>query len=174
MGHVEESRAELGHGADDGVHHLEVDVVLDEHEVADAVRRVDAARSVSDNEPLGAELVHHVNREGDLLRGVALVGMQPALHADDVFAFELAEHEASLVTLGSRGDHEGDIGVRDHRDFINGGGKLSHAASENDGDLRFEAGGMLFNRARCLGDVLFRDQVFHMVSPNGVYPIARA
>lgn len=86
-GHVEEALtgggedAEAGFvGAEGGVGSGEVDVVGDGHDGSLTVAGVDAACGVGDDELADAEETEDAGGEGDLGHGVALVGVDSALH----------------------------------------------------------------------------------------------
>ena len=70
-------------GADQGVDAQQVDVVLDDDQVALVVQRVQPAGGVGDDQGRAAQLLHHPDREGDLGGGVALVEVEPAFHRHD-------------------------------------------------------------------------------------------
>ena len=76
-----------------------VDVVGDDHEVANLEIRVHAAGSVGYEEGLDAQLAHDSDGEGYLLHGIALVVMETALHGHDVLVAELTEDEFPAMSL---------------------------------------------------------------------------
>ena len=83
----------------------EVDVVGDNHQVADSEGRVHASGGIGDIECADAELIHDAHGEGDLLHGVALIIVEASLHGQDVDASELAEDEFAGVSLdGGHGE----------------------------------------------------------------------
>ena len=77
----------------------EVDMVGDDHQVANLEAGVHAASRIADEEGLDAQLVHHAYGEGDLLHGVALVVVEAALHGHDIHSAELSEDELAAVAL---------------------------------------------------------------------------
>ena len=78
--HVGEARTEaVVVPADERVVAEEVDVVLDDHDVALAELRVHAAAGVADDQHFTAQGLHDADRKGDLLERVALVEVEPAL-----------------------------------------------------------------------------------------------
>ena len=87
----------------------EVDVVGDNHQVADLELGVHATSGIGNEEGLDAQLVHDAYREGDLLHGVALVEVEAALHGHDIDASQLAEDEFAGVALDSRDGEVGDL-----------------------------------------------------------------
>ena len=130
--HVGEARPELGHvGTDQRIGH-QVDVVGDDHQVAHAERRVDAARSVRHKEVFDADLLHHAHREGHLLHRVALVVVEAALHGDDPAAFDLSEDHAALVALDRRNGESGNVLVFDDEPGVDLIGEIAQSGSEYD------------------------------------------
>ena len=93
----------------------EVDVVGDDHQVADLELGVHATSGIGYEEGLDAQLVHDAYREGDLLHGVALVKVEAAFHGHDIDASQLAEDEFAGVALDSR---DGEVGYLLVGEFI--------------------------------------------------------
>ena len=58
----------------------QVDVVVDHDDVALRIVRIHAAAGVGDDQQFGAEGPHHADRESDLPLGIALIGVEAALH----------------------------------------------------------------------------------------------
>ena len=71
----------------------EVDVVGDNHQVADFEFWVHATGCVGNEEGLDAQLVHHAHREGHLLHRVTLVEVESSLHGHDVLASQFTEDQ---------------------------------------------------------------------------------
>ena len=61
-----------------------VDVVGDEHEVANFEVGIHAARCIAHKEVLNAQFVHHANRKGYLLHVVTFVIVETTLQGHDV------------------------------------------------------------------------------------------
>ena len=80
----------------------EVDVVVDDHEVANLERRVHATRSVAYEEGLDAQLIHHSLWEGYFLHVVALIEVETSLHRHDVLAAQLSEDELACMSFYGR------------------------------------------------------------------------
>jgi hypothetical protein len=80
----------------------EVDVVVDDHQVAYAECRVHATRGVAHKQRLDAQLIHHTLGEGHLLHAVAFVVVKAAIHGHDVLATQLAEDEFAGVAFYCR------------------------------------------------------------------------
>ena len=90
----------------------EVDVVGDDHQVANFKAWVHATGSIRDEERLDAQLIHHTNRKGHLLHGVALVVVEATLHGQDVHTTQLTEDEFSAMAFHRRDGEVGDVRVR--------------------------------------------------------------
>ena len=66
-------------GADQGIQAHQVDVVLDDDQVALDAQRIQSSRGVGDDQELAAQLAHHADRECHLPGRIALVQMETAL-----------------------------------------------------------------------------------------------
>lgn len=98
IGHIAEAGAERRVvGTDEGIGSHEVDMILNEHQVAHLEAGVDAAGGIGHDQRCHAQLLHHPHGENDIGQCVALVEMEAALHADDGFSAEAARHELALV-----------------------------------------------------------------------------
>ncbi len=86
-------------GAEGGVGAGEIDVVGDGDEGAGGVGGVDAAGGVGDDEGGAAEQAEDAGGKGDLRHGVALVGVDAALHDGDGDAGDGAEDEVAGVAF---------------------------------------------------------------------------
>lgn len=95
-----------------GMLRKEIDMVGDDHHVADVELRVHATGGVADEEHLDTQLIHHTLGEGNFLHRVALVEMEAAVHGDDVNATELSEDEFSGMSLHGRHGEVGNVLVR--------------------------------------------------------------
>ena len=73
-------------GADQRVQAHQVDVVLDDDQVALLVERIQPAGGVGDDQEPAAQLLHHPDRKGHLPGRVALVEVEPPFHRDDASA----------------------------------------------------------------------------------------
>ena len=83
-----------------GLSPMQVDVVLDEHDVALGVLRIHAAAGVADDQHLAAQRLHDAHRQGDLLERIAFVEVEAPLHRHDGLAGQLAADQPA----GVRGD----------------------------------------------------------------------
>ena len=77
----------------------EIDVISDDHEVADMEGGVHASCGIGDEERLHPQFVHNTYREGDFLHGIAFVEMKASLHGDDVHSSEFSENEFAGMSL---------------------------------------------------------------------------
>jgi hypothetical protein len=77
----------------------EVDMVGDDHQVANLECRIHATCSIRYEEGLDAQFVHDTDREGDLLHVVALIVVETALHGEDIYTSELTEDELAAVSF---------------------------------------------------------------------------
>ena len=91
----------------------EIDVVSDDHEVANLESGVHAACSVGDEERLDAQFVHDANGERHLLHVVAFVVVESALHGHDVDAPEFAEDELAAMSFDGGYGEVGDFAIRE-------------------------------------------------------------
>ena len=119
-GHVEEALGGAGAGGkawlvgtEGGVLAGEVDVIGDEDEGAGREIRIDAAGGIGDDERAAAEEGEDAGREGDVGKGVALVGVDAALHDGDGCAGDGANHELAGVADDGGGREVRDVGVGD-------------------------------------------------------------
>jgi len=76
-------------GSDEGVGR-HVDVVADDHQVADAEGGVDAAGCIGDEEVFDAEAFHHAHGEGHFRHRISFVIVKPSLHGEHGDAAERA------------------------------------------------------------------------------------
>lgn len=77
----------------------EVDVVCDDHQVADAETGISATGSVADEKSLDAQLVHDADGKGHLFHGVTFIVMESPFHSYDILASEFSEYEFAFVAL---------------------------------------------------------------------------
>ena len=97
--HVGESRTSRVVRAIERMLGEHVDVVGDDHQVADAEHGVHTARCVRHEERVDAQFVHDTNRERHVLHAVALVEVEAAFHGHDILLAEFAENEFSTVSF---------------------------------------------------------------------------
>jgi hypothetical protein len=80
----------------------EVDMVGNNHQVANLESRIHTTGSIRDEERLDAQFVHDAYGEGNFLHVVSFVVVETALHSHDVYATQFAEDECTSVTLDGR------------------------------------------------------------------------
>ena len=73
-----------------------VEVILENHKIAQFVGWVQAASRVGEDELLHPEQLHHADRKGTRRRRVTFVQMEATLHADNVLARHFTEHKTTL------------------------------------------------------------------------------
>ena len=143
LGHVKEAQAGGGDGGEAGlvgagerVPAHEVDVIGEKDELADAVTVLNAAGGVGEDDGADAEGAEHAHGEGDLGGGVALVGMDAALHDEDGFAAQRAGDDAAGVAFDGGLGEVGDVGVGDEDGIGDGVGDCAQAGAEDDAEAR--------------------------------------
>ena len=138
VGFVHAGKARTGGDvlATQGIFGHHVDVVGDDHEVADGEGGVHASCCVGDEEIADAEFVHDADGEGDFLHVVAFVIMEASLHRHDVFAAEFSEYQFAGVAFNGRERKVGDVGIGDFLLYVDFFGKASESAAEDDGGVR--------------------------------------
>ena len=110
-------------------------MVPDDHHVSGAVVRVDAPGGVGEDEGPDAQQLQHPDVNDQLLKGVALIGVKAAGHADNPPARHGAEDQ--LPGVGGHGGEQkvGDVGVVHFHRVLDGLGEGSQAGAQNDADF---------------------------------------
>lgn len=88
-----------------------VDVVGDDHDVANVEFRVHTARCVAYKKHFYAQFIHHAYGECYILHGVSFIEMEASLHGDDVLVAEFAENQFSAMSFDCRDREIGDVGI---------------------------------------------------------------
>ena len=88
-----------------------VDMVGDDHQVANLEGGVHATSGIGHEERLDAQFVHHTDGECHLLHGVALVEVETTLHGEDVNATQFSEDELARMTFYGRYGKVGDVRI---------------------------------------------------------------
>ena len=97
--------------------------------------QVHAAGGVGDYQGVAAQQAEHPDGVGDLLIGVALVVVHPALHNSHLLALQGAEHQLALVA-GGGGDLEmGDVLVRHGDGVFHHVAQVAQAGAQDQGHL---------------------------------------
>ena len=118
----------------------EVDMVADEHDVADAEVGVHAAGGVADTEHADAQFVHHALRIGHLLHGVALVVVEATLHGQHLLVSQASEEQTPLMALHGR---DGEVGNGSIGNGVNNFylfGQTAQTCAQDDGHLGAQSG----------------------------------
>ena len=91
----------------------EINVIGDDHQIADIELRVHAASGIRHKESLDAQFVHDTHGEGYLLHRVALVVMEAPLHGQNIHATQFAEDQFSAMSLNGRDREIRNVGIGD-------------------------------------------------------------
>ena len=98
--HVGKTRPEgFQVGAGQGIGRLQVDVIVNDHQITLLVVEVHASGGIGNVEGLDAQLTQNPDREGDLLHGIAFVIVKAALHGHNFTAIDISENEFSEMAL---------------------------------------------------------------------------
>ena len=76
---------------------LEIDVVSDQHQIANLKVWICTSAGVADKERADAEFCHNALRESDLLHVVSLIVVETSFKRHHLFATEVAEEKAAAV-----------------------------------------------------------------------------
>ena len=137
VGHVEEAGAEFVHiGAAQRAVTGQLDVILDDHDVARAVGLVHRAGGVGQDGGLHAQQLEQAHRDHQLLKIVALVGVEAAGHADHLFARHRAEDQLARVGIDGGDQEVRDVLVVDDDGILDGVRKRAQAGAQHEGHLR--------------------------------------
>lgn len=77
----------------------EIDVVVDDHQVANLERWIHTPRGIGNKQGLDAQFVHDSHGERNLFHGIALIEMETAFHRHDILATQFAEYQLSGVAF---------------------------------------------------------------------------
>ena len=135
--HIGKPRAEpvVVH-ADERIAIQQVDVVVDDHDVAGGEVRIQSAGGVGDDQQLDAERLHHADRKRGPLGRVAFVAMEAALHGDDRHAAEPAAQQPAAMADGGRSQEMRHVAVVDRRFDLDRVADRAQAGTENDARTR--------------------------------------
>ena len=79
-----------------------VDMIGDNHQVADFKSFVCTTAGVGYKQCFDAQLTHYTYRESHFLHGITFIIMETPLHCHDVFVAQLAENQFTAMTFDSR------------------------------------------------------------------------
>lgn len=113
--------------------HEDLDLVGDEHQVPGLEVPVHPAGGVGDQEGLAAQQAEDPDGVADLLVGVALVVVDPALHHCHRLAGQGAEDQLPLVSRGGGGLKVGDGGVGDGDGVLHQVPQVAQAGAQDQG-----------------------------------------
>ena len=83
--------------SDKGIVAGKIDVVRDNHNIADIKPRIDSASSIGQYEGLDSQQLHDSHRESDFLHAVPFIVVKSSLHGDDRFSRHVAAQKSSMV-----------------------------------------------------------------------------
>ena len=89
----------------------EIDMVGDNHQVANIELRVHTSGGIRDEERLDAQLIHDTDRESHLLHRISLIVMEASLHRHDLDAPQLAEDQFAAMSFDSRHREVGNLAI---------------------------------------------------------------
>ena len=107
--HVREARAVWDILAPQRMFGEVVDVVGDDHQVANFEVRICTAAGVGHEQGFDAQFAHHTYRERNFFHGIAFVEVEAALHRQNILVAQLAENQFAAVPLYRRYGEVGDI-----------------------------------------------------------------
>ena len=89
----------------------EVDVISDNHQVANLELRVHTACSIRNKQCLNPQLIHHANGERYFLHVIAFIVVEATLHGHDVNATQFTEDKFARMAFYGRYREVGDFFV---------------------------------------------------------------
>ena len=107
-----------------------VDVVVDDHQLANLEIGVHATGRVAQEQRLDAQLVHHADGVGYGLHVVALVVVETTLHGQYIHATQLAENQFAAVALDGGDRKIGDLLIGDLGTVSNLCGQVAEAGAQ--------------------------------------------
>ena len=125
-------------GAESGVGAGEVDMVVDGDQLPYGERGPDASGGVGDDERGTAKEAEDARGEDDVGDGVALVGVDAALHDGDRDAADAAQDELAGVADDGGLREVRDLGIGDGDGVVDLVGKLAEAGAEDNAECRGE------------------------------------
>ena len=114
----------------------EVQVIVDEHQIAWRERCIRAARRVRDDHDARTHRDHQSRAEHDVGRRVTLIEVHATLHRDDVDALRATDDEVARVSDHVAHRHRRDVAVRDLRRGLERVGESAEPRSEHERDTR--------------------------------------
>ena len=133
--HIWEAWASGEVGTMQGMFGHEIDVVGDEHQIADFEVGIHTSGSIAHEELLNAQFVHHTYGEGDLLHVIAFVVVEAAFERHDFFTTQTTEYETAAMTFYCRNGEVGNIGVREGIYYFDFCCQTAQACAQDDGSV---------------------------------------
>ncbi len=113
----------------------EVDMIADDHQVADRKVGVGATRRVGDEQRADAQFAHHADGERYFLHGITLIEVKAALHGHDVLPSQPAEDQLAAVSFHGGNREMGNIFVIDFISIRYLIGQAAQARAQDDGSF---------------------------------------
>ena len=156
-------------------HSHQTEVVIEQHDVTDAIGRVNAAGRVGEDDRFNAKKVHDADRERHLLGGIALVEMSAAALQQHRHIVEHPDHQGAAMAGHGGLRPTGDFGVGNGDRALHLVGQRAQARAEHNahthrktGVLANDGRGLLIVSARCHGGVgsWFRSAMAAIIPPR--------
>ena len=138
-GHIEETGAKLLHiGAAEGAVARQLDVVGNDHHITGTVAGIHGTGGVSNDRLLNTQQLEYPDGNNQLLKIIALIGVEAAGHTNDLAAADSAEDQ--LARVGSYCGHKeiGNVLIIHHDGVFDLLRERPETGAENNGDLRCE------------------------------------
>ena len=113
----------------------EIDVVGDNHQIADAELRVHTACGVAHEERFHPQLIHHPHGESGFLHAVALVEVETALHRHHILIAQIAENQSTAMSFHGRNGEVRDFGIGDSNFHVDVFHQFSQSCAQDDGSF---------------------------------------
>ena len=109
LAHVREARAIRNIPAVQRMFGEEIDVIGDNHQVADFKIGIRTAAGIRNKQGLDTQFPHYTYREGHFLHGISLIEVEASLHGHNILITQLAENQFAAVSLYRRNGEVGNI-----------------------------------------------------------------
>jgi len=135
--HVGKARPDrLVVGADERILARQVEVILDQHQIARLKRRVDAAGGVRHHQRMHAERLHDAHGKRHRLGGISFIQVESPVHQQDGASGGLADDEFARVSRHRRHRKVRNFAIRNRRRAFHRLRQHAESGAENQPDLR--------------------------------------
>ena len=150
-GHIRESRAKLFHILTYQRVRKHIDMVLNHHQVAHLVARVQSSCCVRHEQGLYPQHFHNPHRESDLLHSIAFVEVEASLHRQNAVPGYGAADQVPLMANRGADREVRNLFIRKNYRFFYGIGQCAQPASQHDSDAGLSlANSFFYKSCRCL------------------------